>query len=75
MSCQIPHYSIRYPDLSDDSISAEVVNPAVPSSLLEEIVAWKKQGATDVDVLSRLRTRCVPAGYTYTTWIPGVVTV
>ena len=55
----------------DGSIVAKKPNPAVPSDLLKEILSWKSEGASMLDVVTRLRQRTVPAGYTIHTWIPG----
>ena len=50
---------------------AERPNPAVSSSLLQEIWNWKQKGVSMTDIVSRLRTRTVPSGYPYHTWKPG----
>lgn len=47
-------------------------NPAVSTELLIEISGWMQSGATIEDVIDRLRTRTVPNGYSYRTWIPGI---
>ena len=31
------------------------------------------EGASDKDVITRLRQRTVPDGYSYHTWIPGLL--
>ena len=59
--------------LPDGQVVAEVPNPAVPTTLLEEILNWKMQGATTKDVLERLRVRTVPMGYSPHTWTPGII--
>ena len=46
-------------------------NPAVSKELLEEILSWKIEGASNIDVITRLRQRTVPRGYEYHSWIPG----
>ena len=56
----------------DGVIEAEVVNRAVPTSVLREISTWKEEGCTMVDVLTRLRNRTVPSGYAYHTWSEGM---
>lgn len=58
-----------------DGLVAEIPNPAVSSSLLQEIQQMKVNGLTEQDIFSRLRSRTVPAGYAYTTWKPGMVTM
>ena len=35
------------------------------------IHSWRREGASDKDVIIRLRQRTVPDGYSYHTWIPG----
>ena len=41
--------------LPNDSISAEVPNPAVSPEILKNILLWQRAGATMDDVLRRLR--------------------
>ena len=53
---------------ADGTISAERKNPAVPITLVSEILSWKEQGASMEDIVDRLRPRTVPPGYPYTTW-------
>ena len=55
-----------------EEIVAELPNPAVSNLLLQEIQRFKDDGLTDDKIFSILRTRTVPAGYTYTTWKPGM---
>jgi hypothetical protein len=55
----------------DGIIEAEVVNRAVPTSVLKEILTWKEEGCTVEDVITRLRIRTVPTGYGYHTWTEG----
>ena len=55
----------------DGIIEAEVVNRAVPTSVLKEILTWKGEGCTIEDVVTRLRNRTVPNGYGYHTWSEG----
>ena len=55
----------------DGIIEAEVVNRAVPTSVLKEILSWKEEGCTVEDVIFRLRVRTVPSGYDYHTWSEG----
>lgn len=56
---------------TDGSINAQRKNAAVSEELLKEISSWRDEGATNEDVLTRLRQRTVPKGYTYHTWNPG----
>ena len=53
---------------------AEVPNPAVSSDLLKEILNWKQQGLMMKDIITRLRLRTVPPGYTVHNWHQGIVT-
>ena len=46
-------------------------SPIVPASLLSEILSWRCEGATDMDVITRLRQRTVPTGYNPHPWKPG----
>ena len=51
---------------------AKTPHPAVPESLLLEVMAWQKQGVSMSDAVDRLRSRTVPHGYTPHTWTPGI---
>ena len=55
-------------------IIARVTNPAVSSTLLQEVYQWNKEGATIDDIIERLRLRTVPSEYVGTihTWIDGM---
>ena len=55
----------------DGAIYGQRKNVAVSEELLKEIYSWRGEGATDKDVLTQLRQRTVPEGYTYHTWNPG----
>ena len=57
--------------LADGKIVAELSNPAVEEDLLKEIWLMKVIGIPWEDIIQRLRTRTVPAGYTYCTWQKG----
>ena len=57
----------------DGHIVAKKESPAVSMELLAEILDWKLEGATDKDVLCRLRHRTVPAGYSYHSWCTGIM--
>lgn len=56
---------------SDGKIFAELKNPVVPTSVLEDILRWKQAGATFDDVLQRLRLKCVPPNIVPKPWMPG----
>ena len=56
-------------DNEDGSITAENPNPAVPVAT-KEIMDWKKSGATEDDIIGRLRIRTVPNGYPIHPWSP-----
>lgn len=69
-------YGIIYissPELPDGTLVAEDKNEVVPSSVLKEIWEWRQNGATHSDILSRLRLRTVPEGYTVSPWNSGVL--
>lgn len=53
------------------SVYAKRKNPVVSEQLLREILSWKLEGMQDVDVITRLRQRTVPSGYSHHYWIPG----
>ena len=55
------------------SLCAQKQNPATPVNVLRDIFTWKAEGATEIDIITRLRQRTVPAGYAYHTQIPGIV--
>ena len=57
--------------MSDSTIVAAHSNPAVPSSVLEEVYDWRQHGISMEDVVDRLRPRTVPTGYVFTNWKPG----
>lgn len=59
--------------LPDGSVVGECYNVAVTTSLLVEIHDWMCNGATMIDVIDRLRTRTVPAGYTPHSWHIGIL--
>lgn len=73
------HYSIIYSHYTQivggkhGIIEAEVVNRAVPTSVLKEILTWKEEGCTLDDVITRLRIRTVLSGYDYHTWSEGKI--
>ena len=56
---------------ADGTVQAKLPNPAVSTHLLMEIMKWKEEGAQEDDIITQLRPRTVPIGYTPTTWIPG----
>lgn len=55
----------------DGSIGSKHPNPAVPLSLLTEILEWREGGISMDDIVDRLRPRTVPSGYPYCTWKAG----
>lgn len=61
-------YEIGKPD---GTLGAQISNPAVPQTVLSEILSWRSEGATDMDVITRLRQRTVPSGYDIHSWIQG----
>ena len=40
-------------------------------TVIQEIATWKSEGASDIDVVTRLRLGTVPGGYDYHTWKKG----
>lgn len=57
--------------MADGTLTSECQNQVVSQHVLEEIASWRSEGCKDIDVLLRLRKRCVPQGYSYTTCIAG----
>ena len=49
-----------------------VPNAAVNAALLQQIHGWIEAGATEDDVIDRLRLQAVPTGYALHTWIGGL---
>ncbi len=45
--------------------------PHVSKSLLNEIASWKAEECSNDDVVTRLRLKTVPSGYTPKAWIDG----
>lgn len=57
-------------------MEAVIPNPAVTTvttEVLSEILLWRSEGATDVDVITRLRQRTVPSGFDIHPWIDGTI--
>ena len=52
---------------------AEIPHSAVPTALLTEILLWKDEGCSEMDVIERLRLRTIPDGYHYHTWNYGII--
>ena len=59
-------------EMPDGTVVAKTANPAVPTSLLQEVMTWKKQGISMSDTIDRLRSRTIPEGYTPHTWNRGI---
>ena len=57
--------------LPDGTVTMEHPSPAIPVAVLKEIMEWKAQGATNADVVDRLRPRTVPPGYSVHPWTAG----
>lgn len=70
LSC-VDHEIYLLQVMSDGKIAAELSNPAVPTSVMENIFRWKQAGATFADILHRLRLKCVPPNFVPKPWIPG----
>ena len=69
----IVHWFVLFCYLVDESgsIRAMSENAAVQCLLLREIHEWKAEGASELDVITRLRQQTVPQGHNYHTWKPG----
>lgn len=63
---------ILFLDSADGTIRALEPNPAVSASVLKEIWDLKKEGWLDCDIITILRKRTVPDGYSIHSWIPGI---
>lgn len=57
---------------ANGTITAMIHNPAIESSLLQQIYLWIEGGATLDDVIERLRMQTVPPGYTIHNWTEGI---
>ena len=57
---------------ADGEVVAQVPNSAVCMDLLKEIRDWKAEKASELNVLTRLRQRTVPSGYTPHSWQAGM---
>ena len=56
---------------ADGTVQAKLPNPAVSTHLLMEIMKWKEEGAQEDDIITRLRPRTVPIGYTQLGYLVG----
>lgn len=56
---------------SDRTYSAENSESPLPCDILQEVFQWKKSGLSIEDIISRLRPRTVPAGYSFHKWKSG----
>lgn len=57
--------------LPSGEIVAKQMSSSVPQSVLKQIHRWSLEKLSYKDIVSRLRCRTVPPGYTIHTWIPG----
>ena len=57
---------------ANGTITAKIHNPAVESTLLQQIYLWIEAGATLDDVIERLRLQTVPPGNTIHNWTEGI---
>ena len=57
----------------DGTVTTLESNTAISTELLSEIKKWYTEGATNDDVIERLRLRTVPPGYPIHSWIEGIV--
>ena len=65
------YFPLFYLELVNSNLVAEKPNPAVSSSVLDEIWKWKKENASTEDLVQRLRLRTVPIGCQYHNWKSG----
>lgn len=71
--CFLGEYMLfLFSECADGSIVAKQPTSAVSATLLREIWRWLQMGLSMTDVVSRLRTRTVPKGYSYHMWKPGM---
>ena len=75
--CIFKLYYIYLEVSKDGSVYAQRVNPGVSRKLLKEIHSWRREGASDKDVITgiRLRQRTVSDRYSYHNiiWIPDLL--
>jgi len=64
-------YTYMLSECPEGKLVAEVANPAVSESLLEEIWYLRSCDMSWKDIIQRLRVRTVPSGYTFCTWHAG----
>ena len=69
---QLHLYIIILSECPNGKCVAEIANPAVAESLLEEIWCMRSHDVSWKDIIQRLRTSTVPSGYTFSTWKPGL---
>jgi len=53
-------------------VTARIHNDAVHIDLLNQIYGWVTAGATQDDIIERLRLKTVPTGYNIHTWTQGM---
>lgn len=82
--CKLAHCGISYGTYCSYSykfivestvgeVVAEESNPAVPEEVLNEVWQLKQELISIEDIISRLRTRTVPSGYSFHSWKKGVL--
>ena len=69
--CFIPGYHLVN---ATGQLTGKVKNHAVSVGLLQEILLWLAQDIDWSDIISRLRPRTVPSGYTFCLWKSGKFT-
>ena len=56
---------------ADGSVVTQQPNDAVSEHTLKMILKWRNDGVGMDDIIDRLRTQTVPAGYPIHSWIAG----
>ncbi len=56
---------------NDGGIQAQIPNSCVDQSLISEIYGCLPQGSTMEEIVKNIRTKTVPTGYYFHSWIPG----
>ena len=62
---------ITFSGNADGSIATRTPNVAVDTALLKKIHVWTGLGASEDDIIDRLRAQTVPTGHAFHTWIQG----
>ena len=63
-------HCILHLETTEGLLIAEEPNPAVPDDVLMEVWRLRQDHIADEDIISRLRSRTVPSGYSFHSWKP-----